>query len=76
MARSLDTWVVSNLDQIIRFVETGPKIAQKYIDRPCLFNGKKFDLRFVVLLKSVVPLELYVYDEFYSRFSNNQYEMT
>lgn len=27
MARSMDTWVTSNLDQILRMVETGPKIA-------------------------------------------------
>mmetsp|Transcript_38682 Transcript_38682/g.28550 ORF Transcript_38682/g.28550 Transcript_38682/m.28550 type:complete len:157 (+) Transcript_38682:1447-1917(+) len=75
MARSIDTWVTNNLDQILRMVETGPKIAQKYIHNPCLYNGRKFDLRFVVMLKSIFPLELYVYDEFYSRFSNNQFEM-
>ena len=56
-------------------VETGPKIAQKYIQNPCLYLGKKFDLRFVVLLKSVLPLELYCFNEFYSRFSNNPFEM-
>ncbi len=33
-------------------------------------------MRFVVLLKSVLPLEVYIYDEFYTRHSNNQYEMT
>lgn len=57
-------------------VETGPKIAQKYINNTCLYKGKKFDMRFVVLLKSVLPLEVYVYDEFYTRHSNNSYEMT
>lgn len=57
-------------------VETGPKIAQKYINNTLTFKGKKFDMRFVVLLKSVLPLEVYVYDEFYTRHSNNPYEMT
>jgi len=33
-------------------------------------------MRFVVVLKSVLPLEVYVYDEFYTRHSNNAYEMT
>ena len=57
-------------------VETGPKIAQKYIHNPCLFKGKKMDMRFCALVKSVLPLEVYVYDEFYTRHSNNAFEMT
>ena len=32
-------------------------------------------MRFVVLLKSVLPLETYIYEEFYTRHSNNQFEM-
>lgn len=76
MARSMDTWVTQNLDQIIRTVETGPKIAQKYINNTCLYYGRKFDMRFVALLKSLFPLEVYVYDEFYIRFSNNLFDMS
>ena len=76
MARSMDTWVTNNLDQIIRMVETGPKIAQKYIHNTCTFKGKKLDIRFVVLLKSVLPLDVWIYDEFYTRHSNNAYEVT
>jgi tubulin--tyrosine ligase-like protein 12 len=75
MARSMDTWVSNNLDQIIRIVETGPKIAQKYIQNPCLFRKRKFDMRFVVFLKSIMPLDVYVYDEFYTRHSNNEFQM-
>jgi tubulin--tyrosine ligase-like protein 12 len=33
-------------------------------------------MRFVAVLKSVLPLELYVYEEFYTRHSNNPYEMS
>lgn len=75
MARSMDTWVTNNVEQICRLVETGPKIAQKYIERPITFSGRKFDLRYCVLLKSLMPLELYLTDEFYIRFGNNQYTM-
>jgi tubulin--tyrosine ligase-like protein 12 len=75
MARSMDTWVTSNVDQIVRLVETGPKIAQKYIERPITFKGRKIDLRYVVVLKSLMPLQVYVYDEFFIRFSNNKFTM-
>ena len=71
----MDTWVTTNLDSIVRMVETGPKIAQKYIHNTCTLNKKKFDLRFVAVLKSVLPLDAYVYEEFYTRFGNKDFEM-
>ena len=45
------------------------------IEKPILCGGKKFDLRFIVLLKSVVPLELYVYNLFYPRLANVDYTL-
>lgn len=50
-------------------------MAQKYIDRPITFDGRKIDLRYVVMLKSLMPLQLYIHNEFFIRFSNNQYTM-
>ncbi|CAM6083327.1 unnamed protein product [Calypogeia fissa] len=73
MARTLDTTVTSSLPELIRLVETGPKIAQKYIDPPALFQGRKFDLRYIVLLRSLQPLEIFLSDVFWARFSDNQY---
>ena len=46
-------------------METGPKICQKYIERPATFRGRKFDLRLLVLLRSVRPLEALLYDVFW-----------
>lgn len=65
MARTIDTSVTDNLTAIIRFMETGPKICQKYIEHPALFNGRKFDLRYIVLVRSMSPLEIFLSDVFW-----------
>lgn len=76
MSRSMDMIVTSNLDEIIRSVETGPKICQKYLERPFLLNKKKFDLRFIIILKKLVPLELYFYSKmFWVRSANKDFSM-
>ncbi|XP_059433126.1 uncharacterized protein LOC132166341 [Corylus avellana] len=75
MARTIDTTVTDNLTAIIRLMETGPKICQKYIEHPALFNGKKFDLRYIVLVRSVNPLEIFLSDVFWVRLANNPYSL-
>lgn len=56
-------------------METGPKICQKYIEQPALFQGKKFDLRYIVLVRSMHPLEIFLSDCFWVRIANNQYSL-
>ncbi|KAJ4824823.1 hypothetical protein Tsubulata_048434 [Turnera subulata] len=75
MARTIDTTVTDNLSAIIRLMETGPKICQKYIEQPALFQGKKFDLRYIVLVRDMMPLEIYLADVFWVRLANNQYTL-
>ncbi|RNA07704.1 tubulin--tyrosine ligase 12 [Brachionus plicatilis] len=76
LARSIDTTVTKCLNQIIRSQETGPKIACKYITHPVLFyrheiDGRvKFDVRYIVLLRSIKPLVIYTYKVFWLRFAN------
>jgi len=67
--------VSSSLSHILRLPASGPKIAQKHLHSPVLFNrpsiGKvKFDVRYIILLKSVEPLEVYAYNRFWLRFAN------
>ncbi|XP_050377119.1 uncharacterized protein LOC126794441 [Argentina anserina] len=75
MARTIDTTVTDNLCAIIRLMETGPKICQKYIERPALFKGRKFDIRYIVLLRSLNPMEIFLSDTFWVRMANNQYSL-
>ncbi|XP_053112679.1 tubulin--tyrosine ligase-like protein 12 [Hemicordylus capensis] len=80
LARSLDTHITKNLNNIIRQRENIPKVVSKYIENPVLFHLEdvglvKFDIRYVVLLRSVQPLRLYVYDVFWLRFSNRLFSL-
>lgn len=81
LARGMHTYITKNLDHIIKLSTVWPpKLAQKYIENPVLFLrpeiGKvKFDLRYVILLKSVQPLKLYVYRNFFIRFANKTFEL-
>uniref|UniRef100_A0A673V3M4 Tubulin tyrosine ligase like 12 n=1 Tax=Suricata suricatta TaxID=37032 RepID=A0A673V3M4_SURSU len=80
LARSLDTHITRSLCSIIRHRESTPKVVSKYIESPVLFLredvGKvKFDVRYIVLLRSVKPLRLFVYDVFWLRFSNRPFAL-
>lgn len=75
MARTIDTTITSNLSAIIRLMETGPKICQKYIEHPALFKGRKFDVRYIVLVRSMNPLEIFLADVFWVRLANNTYTL-
>ncbi|XP_049812648.1 tubulin--tyrosine ligase-like protein 12 [Schistocerca nitens] len=80
LARGLDTHITDNLNYILRLPLSGPKIAQKYIEDPVLFQrpdcgAVKFDLRYVLLVKSIKPLSAFVYRNFFLRFSNKPFDL-
>jgi tubulin--tyrosine ligase-like protein 12 len=53
MARSMDMVVTDNLYTILRLLEVGPRLAQKYILNPITVQKKKFDLRMYIIVRSV-----------------------
>ncbi|KAF4526216.1 hypothetical protein B566_EDAN001901 [Ephemera danica] len=81
LARGLDTHISRNLNFMLRLPFSGPKIAQKYAENPVLFHRPgighvKFDVRYVIILKSVQPLTAFVYRQFFVRFANLPFQLS
>ncbi|GFR49659.1 hypothetical protein Agub_g11802, partial [Astrephomene gubernaculifera] len=50
-------------------------LAQQYITRPLLIDGRKFGVRVWVLVSDVAPLRLYMYGRGLVLFSSHRYDM-
>jgi tubulin polyglutamylase TTLL1 len=48
-------------------------VISRYIDKPFLVGGKKFDLRIYVLVTSYRPLKVWLSTQGFARFCNERY---
>lgn len=70
-SRGRGIYLLSDLKDLPK--EEGEFVVSKYISNPLLISGYKFDVRVYVLVTSVDPLKIYVYNEGLVRFASEQY---
>jgi tubulin--tyrosine ligase-like protein 12 len=74
--QSMDYPISNNLSCLLRHAELDSRIASRYINEPLLLDGRKFDLRYHVLVSSLEPLDVKRHEIFVIRWANHRYRAT
>ena len=79
-----DLWIIKSKDtsngkgiKILKNINeiNKNKILSEYISNPLLIDGKKFDLRYYLLVTSHNPLRLYLYEDGLTRIASEKYSL-
>lgn len=73
--QSVDYPITSSLSCALRHLDSAPRLACRYVQSPALFEGRKFDLRYYVIVQSLEPLVLHRHPMFMVRRANTEYSL-
>lgn len=74
-AQGRGIFLINKISQIKKWSNKSQEayVISRYIDKPLLIGGKKFDVRLYVLVTSYRPLKAFMYREGFARFCNVNY---
>ena len=78
LSRSRGLVIGDDLDVLLRacaqaMADRSPLVISRYILHPALYRNRKFDLRFIVALRSIRPLSLAMYERWVVRCADDEY---
>ena len=75
LSRGRNIFLIDDIAQLGKNAFNQSCIIQRYITNPLLIMGYKWDLRLYVLVTSVQPLTIFMYEEGLVRFSTKKFSL-
>ena len=67
--------VTDKVSEVLRRQQGSGMVVSHYISNPLLIDGLKFDLRIYIVVTSVNPLKIYIYQDGLVRFATEPYNI-